>query len=237
VVTPSVAAPAEVGPGHGRALLAGALAGPLYVGLGAAQAFLREGFDPRIHALSLLANGPMGWVQTLNFVLAGVLVAAGAVGVRRALAGGRGGAWGPVLLGIYGLGLVGAGVFPADPGAGFPPGTPDPEGMSRVGLLHFVFGALGFYALAGFMAVFAWRYLKEGRGVWSAATAGIALVFLGGFLSMASGPPAPATMLVFYGVVALSWGWLTLALLDLRGGVARRRPREDPTRDLTGVHP
>jgi aminoglycoside 3-N-acetyltransferase I len=82
--------------------------------------------------------------------------------------------------------------------------------MSRAGLLHFVFGALGFYALAGCMAVFAWRYLKEGRGGWAAATAGTALVFLAGFLSMASGPPAPATMLAFYGVVALSWVWLTL---------------------------
>jgi hypothetical membrane protein len=218
-LAPRSASGAGTGAGEARALLlAGAMAGPLYIGLGVAQALLREGFDPRIHALSLLANGPMGWVQTLNFVLAGALVAAGAVGVWRVLAGKRGGRWASILLGLYAVGLLGAGLFPADAGAGFPPGTPSPEAMSQAGLLHFVFGALGFYALAGCIAVFAWRYLKGGRSGWAAATAGTALVFLAGFLSMASGPPAPATMLAFYGVVALSWVWLTWALLDLREG-------------------
>jgi hypothetical protein len=196
-------------------LLAGALAGPIYVALGAGQAFLRAGFDPRIHALSLLANGPFGWVQTLNFVLAGALVGAGALGVRRVLAGSRGGRSIPILLGVYAVGLIGAGLFPADPGAGFPPGTPDPVGMSQVGLLHFVFGAIGFYALVGAMGVVAWRFLKAGRRGWAGASAVTGAVFLTGFLSMASGPPAPATMLAFYGVVAGSWVWLTLVLLDV----------------------
>ena len=125
--------------------------------LGAAQALLRPGFDPRLHALSLLANGAFGWVQTLNFLLAGAMVGAGAMGVRGNLAGTRGGRAIPILLAVYAVGLVGAGLFPADPGAGFPPGSPDFVGMSQVGLLHFVFGALGFYALAGAMGVFAWR--------------------------------------------------------------------------------
>ncbi len=196
-------------------LLAGALAGPLYLVLGAAQALLRPGFDPRIHALSLLANGPMGWVQTLNFLLAGALVAVGALGVRRVLAGHRGGRAIPILLGAYAVGLVGAGLFPADPGAGFPPGAPDPAGMSQAGLLHFAFGAAGFYALAGAMGVFTWRYLEDGRRGWAAATALTGAAFLAGFLTMASGSPSPSTMLAFYGVVAWSWGWLTLALLDL----------------------
>jgi hypothetical membrane protein len=212
-------------------LVAGAVAGPLYLALGAAQALLRPGFDPRLHALSLLANGPFGWVQTANFLLAGLLVAAGALGVRRALTGTRGGSWGPVFLGVYAVGLVGAGVFPADPGAGFPPGTADPVGMSRTGLLHFVFGAIGFYALVGAMVVFAWRYLKAGRKGWAATTAVTAGAFLAGFLSMASGPPAPATMLAFYGVVAWSWAWLTLALLDLTRPAPRSAAFAEPAAD------
>jgi hypothetical membrane protein len=202
--------------GRGRALLlAGALAGPLYLGLGGAQALLRSGFDPRVHALSLLANGPMGWVQTFNFILAGVLVLTGGLGARRVLKGHPGGSWVPLLLGAYALGLVGAGVFPADPGAGFPPGSPEFEGMTRTGLLHFIFGALGFYALAGAMGVMAWRYRKEGRAGWAVGTGATALIFLAGFIAMASGPPSAVTMLAFYGVVALSWGWLSLAFLDL----------------------
>jgi hypothetical protein len=198
-----------------RLLLAGALAGPLYVALGAAQALLRPGFDPRLHALSLLANGAFGWVQTLNFLLAGAMVGAGAMGVRRNLAGTRGGRAIPILLAVYAVGLVGAGLFPADPGAGFPPGSPDFVGMSQVGLLHFVFGALGFYALAGAMGVFAWRFLKAGRRGWAGASALTGVAFLAGFLAMASGPPSPATMLAFYGVVLGSWVWLTLVFLQL----------------------
>lgn len=208
--------PGDLATAHARPLLlAGALAGPLYLALGAAQALFRSGFDPRLHALSLLANGPMGWVQTLNFLLAGALVAAGAVGARRVLAGRRGGRWIPGLLGSYALGLVGAGMFPADPGAGFPPGTPDSVGMSQTGLMHFVFGAIGFYALAGAMIASAWRYWMAGRLAWAALTFITALAFLVSFLALASGPPAPATMLTFYAAVACSWAWLTVALLDL----------------------
>ena len=83
-----------------------------------------RGVRHRRHALSLLANGDLGWIQVANFLIAGVLVIAGAIGARRVQHAGRGGTWGPLLLSVYGLGLIGAGVFPADPGQGFPPGTP-----------------------------------------------------------------------------------------------------------------
>jgi hypothetical protein len=43
--------------------------------------------------------------------------------------------------------LLGAGIFYADPGRGFPVGTEATQGISRSGLLHFVFGGIGFYAL------------------------------------------------------------------------------------------
>jgi len=55
--------------------------------------------------------------------------------------------------------LIGVGVFVADPGLGFPPGASlESTGMSRSGLLHFVFGGLGFYALIGASFVFARRF-------------------------------------------------------------------------------
>src|SRR6188474_216562 len=68
-------------------LRAGAIAGPLYLIVGYAQAFTRAGFDLSRHALSQLANGDRGWIQTLNFALSGVLAIVGAMGVRRALRG------------------------------------------------------------------------------------------------------------------------------------------------------
>lgn len=111
--------------GTSRVLLAcGIAAGPVYLALGLGQILARDGFDVRRHAISHLGNGEFGWVQIANFLLSGALVLVGAVGVRRLLRAGRGGTWGPILLGGYGLGLIGAGVFVADPAPGFPPARP-----------------------------------------------------------------------------------------------------------------
>src|SRR5262245_50109526 len=120
-----------------RNLLAcGVAAGPLYILVGAAQALTRAGFDPTRHPLSLLSNGDLGWIQIGNFLLSGLLVIAGAVGMRRALRPGKGSTWGPLLVGLYGLGLIGAGAFVADPMDGFPPGTPSgpPTAITQHGM-------------------------------------------------------------------------------------------------------
>jgi hypothetical protein len=50
------------------------------------QMLVRHGFDIRRHALSLLTNGDLGWIQILNFVLPGLLVIAGALPPRPFLA-------------------------------------------------------------------------------------------------------------------------------------------------------
>ena len=68
-------------------LTAGAIAGPVYLIVGLAQAFTRPGFDITRHALSLLSNGDLGWIQVTNFLVSGLLVIAGAIGMRRALDG------------------------------------------------------------------------------------------------------------------------------------------------------
>ncbi len=71
-------------------LTLGAFAGPVYILVGLAQIAIREGFDPRRHALSQLANGHLGWIQVANFLACACLVILGAVGVRMALRGSRG---------------------------------------------------------------------------------------------------------------------------------------------------
>jgi hypothetical protein len=106
-----------------RVLLScGVVAGPLFLAVVFAQALTRDGFDLSRHPISLLSLGELGWIQIANFVVAGVLYVACAVGMRRVLHPGRGGTWGPVLVGGLGVGLILAGVFVADAGAGFPPG-------------------------------------------------------------------------------------------------------------------
>jgi len=64
-----------------RALLGyGVLVGPFYLAVGLVQALVRDGFDLARHPLSLLANGPGGWIQTANFVVSGLMVVAAALG-------------------------------------------------------------------------------------------------------------------------------------------------------------
>src|SRR6516164_11303750 len=107
-----------------RALLTcGVVAGPLFTVVGLTQAFTRPGFDLTRHALRLLENGDLGWIQISSFLLTGLLFVACAVGMRRTLRGSRGGTWGPLLIAVMGVGLIGAAFFRADPGLGFPPGT------------------------------------------------------------------------------------------------------------------
>ncbi len=114
----------ETTPQITKAFLAGGvIAGPIYVVTGLIEMLTRPGYDLRRHSLSLMSNGDLGWIHITMLILTGLLTIAGAVGMRRVLAGSRGGTWGPILVAVYGLGLIGAGIFVADPALGFPPGT------------------------------------------------------------------------------------------------------------------
>ena len=203
-----------------RALLScGGAAGVVYVAVGIAQILTRDGFDMRRHALSLLSNGDLGWIQIANFLCSGLLVVAGAVGVRRALHPGRGGTWLPILFAIYGLGLIGAGIFVADPAAGFPPGTPTGTTMTRSGVLHFVFGGLGFYALIAACFVATYRFGKEGRQAWAIYSAVSGAFFFISFAAIASGTTSVAVLLTFYAAVAWIWIWLSAVMIEVRNQV------------------
>ena len=205
-----------------RALLAcGVVAGPLYVVVGAIQALTRRGFDPTRHDLSLLANGRWGWIHITLLVLTGLLTVAGAVGMRRALRGSRGGTWGPLLVGLYGLGLVGGGIFVADPAGGFPPGTPqDANAVSWHGLLHFVSGAIGFLGLIAACFVFARRFAGLGRRVWAAYSAATGSIFFAAFVGIATGSQQGGAVvtfvvLAFTVAVVLGWAWVTVMSAQL----------------------
>lgn len=123
-----LARPAEA-VGRDRLLLVGGmLAGPIFVGSALVQGFTRDGFDFRRHPVSVLSTGELGWIQILTFLVTGLL----AIGAARALTrvAPDGTVWLPRLFTLYGIGLVGAGVFSADPGDGFPAGTPAVRGRS-----------------------------------------------------------------------------------------------------------
>src|SRR5262245_44887045 len=106
-----------------RSLLGyGMLVGPFYLALGVGQGLVRDGFSFSRHPLSVLANGPGGWVQTANFVLSALMVLAAVAGIARVGAE-HSRAMRRALI-VYALGMIAAAIFPTDPIDGFPPGTP-----------------------------------------------------------------------------------------------------------------
>jgi hypothetical protein len=190
----------------------GVAAGPFYLAVSLIQAVLRDGFDLARHPLSLLANGPGGWVQTANFVLTGLMVLATAVGFGRVLRpASRAVTW---FLGGFGLAMIVAAIFPADPVDGFPPGTPEgfPTSISAAGLLHFAAGALGFTFLA-ISCLLAARAMSR-RNLSSLArlslASGLAIV-LGFFGGMA----LPIGVLGIWFAVLVGWAWLAVMSLRL----------------------
>jgi hypothetical membrane protein len=202
-----------------RVLLAcGVVAGPLYIVVGITQMLIRDGFDIRRHALSLLSNGDLGWIQITNFLVTGLLVIAGAAGMRRVLHGSRGGTWGPLLIGVYGVGLIGAGFFRADPALGFPPGLPASAyvTISWHGIMHFISGGIGFLALIAACFVFARRYAALRQRRWAAYSVATGVLFFAAFFGIASGSKGAGVSVAFAVAVVLGWAWISAMVARLR---------------------
>src|SRR5690349_4803291 len=117
-------------------LAAGAVGPPLFILAFLVEGATRSAYRPWHMAVSSLSDGPFGWTQKANFFVCGVSSVCFALGLKRSLRSGKGATWGPILLGTFGLGLVGAGVFTTDPGLGYPPGAVTPATPSVHGLLH-----------------------------------------------------------------------------------------------------
>ena len=201
----------------------GVIAGPFYLIVALTQALTRDGFDLSRHAWSLLANGDLGWIQITNFVLTGLMVIAFAVGLARALRTGPAATWAPRLIGVDGASLIAAGIFRADPAAGFPVGTPDNAAtLSWHGLLHFVAGGIGFTCLAIACLLLAARYRTERRPGFAAFSAVTGVVFLTSFVAMSASGGTPFGTLAFVGAVVLVWTWMTLIAIDRYREVATR---------------
>jgi Protein of unknown function (DUF998) len=170
-------------------LLCGAIAGPFFLFTVLIQDYTRPGFDPRLDLLSLLSLGDWGWVQMVNFALAGVLNLLYAVGLWRRLHPGRAGTWGPLLIGAYGLGLIAVGVFRTDPADGFPPGAIAPAGPSWHGAIHALGGLFIFIVLAAALAVFTRFFLARKERWWAfyclASAVLLLLIFFTGFSNAA----------------------------------------------------
>ena len=206
-----------------RLLWCGVAAGPFFLTSIGVQAATRDGYDLARHPVSLLSLGSLGWLQIGTFVVTGLLYVACAVGMRRTLRGGRAGAWGPLLVGGLGAGLVVAGVFVTDAGAGFPPGAPAgaPE-VTWHGALHGLGAALAFGGMSAGCLVFA-------RRLWPAYSIGTAVAAL----ALSFWPGAEGASLRLLAASAVLFAYVAAVALRLIRAGGPGSPSRDGVRAAT----
>ncbi|SEC00343.1 DUF998 domain-containing protein [Streptomyces sp. TLI_105] len=175
-------------PASRRLPAAGIAAGPLFLVAGLAQGLTRDGFDFTRNALSQLSLGDLGWIQVTAFLLTGPLVIGGAIAIRQALRDAPGGTWAPRLLGAFGVSFLVAGVFRADPGAGFPAGAPEDRvtSLSAHGTVHMLAGTVGYLALCAAFLVLARHFATRRQRGWALAARLVPVGVLAGFAASAA---------------------------------------------------
>jgi hypothetical protein len=193
-----------------RSLLGwGVVAGPFYVVVGLVLALTRPGFDLRRHALSLLTLGDLGWLQRGNLILTGLMVLAAAYGVIRAIRNGRGLAMG-VLAAVYGVALILSAIAAPDPAPDFPPGSPG--GVATIsGILHLVFGAIGFVAIAAAAIAHGGWSRSIGRKRSATISYVLGAVILVGFFAGAALSSSTVGVLLIWISVLAQFTWLALS--------------------------
>jgi hypothetical protein len=203
----------EISPADRRLLTAGQLAGVLFCGVATFGIMTRPGFDLQRHAISNLSLGEGGWPMVAAFIISGLLTLLCALGLSHIVTDGRGRRALPILVGLYGLGLVIAGIFPPSACCGFPAGTPDDQlpVMTPSAIVHSIAFMLAFSSLIAACFVTAARF--AGASALPSLAAGILMPLLVG-LGMAN---VIAPGVAFFIAAIIGWAWLAIAVMQLAG--------------------
>jgi heme A synthase len=198
-----------------RALLCGVAAGPLFVTVFVVEGTRRADYEPLRHPVGSLALGPWGWVQVVNFAVAGTLYLAAARGLSRTPDPLLGSRLGPMLFAATGVGLLGSAAFSTDPVSGYPPGTADlpTEQITRM-KVHGIAAIPIFLGIPAAAFVYARRFHRSDKPTWalySAATGVSMLATMG--LAGAGFNQAPTLVdvagLLQRAAIVTGFGWLT----------------------------
>lgn len=200
-------------------LICGAIAGPFFTTAWFLQGLFRANYDPMRHPISSLSIGEYGWIQIATFIITGLLIVAFAIELRQILRQPSGSVWGPFLVELVGIGLIGTGLFVTDPLNGYPPGTPlIPTERTTHGILHDLFGIPFFLGLPITCFVFARFFDRQSERSWArySRLSGIgmfAVFFLArlGFRLLPNYPELAANFGLLQRItVTIGFAWLTL---------------------------
>lgn len=192
-------------------LLIGVVSTVLFAAVVFIESAVRSGYNPTYHTGSELSLGDRGWIQVTNFIQMGVGVVAFAIGVDQALDV----PVGAVLLAVYGVGLIGAGVFRPDPMRGYPPNAIQVT-RSEQSLHAKIHDALGGpIHLVLFAAVLILAFSLD--GAWQVYTVVTAMVGLGLTIGTALSyfRDAAKTGLVQRALLLVYWSWIVLVGIHL----------------------
>lgn len=208
-----------------RFLIAGGAIGPLlFIIAILIEGATRPGYNAWHNYGSSLSLGELGWMQIANFLICGLLTLCFAVGLRQVLRTGRSSVGGPIMLGIFGVALIIAGIFVTDPSLGYPVGTHSSGPQTLHGTIHGVAGLIAFSSLAIASFVMARRFAGDpnwkGWALYSFITSALIAVFfiattVVSALDENGVLPGSPTGLLQRIAIIVGWGWVTLLAIRL----------------------
>ena len=207
-----------------RLLIACGAIGPiLFILVFLVEGATRPGYSAWHNFVSDLSLSNQGWIQTANFLICGVLMLCFALGLRQVFRSGKGAVWGPILLGVFGLSLIIAGLFVTDPSLGYYPAGTSSGTHTLHGTIHGANAPLAFGSLTIAIFVLARRFASDPawRG-WALYSLVTGIIFVGSFIACLvvaqldqSGvlPNSPTGLLERIAIIV---GWVWIALLATR---------------------
>jgi hypothetical membrane protein len=170
------------------AALAGTVGPVLFFVVLLVEGAVRPGYRPLHDTISELSFGPRGWIQTANFLVFGILFMVFARGVKASLDDSRAARLGGTLLSLIALGVLGCGLFRAEP---WPPSSMSPTGLLHLTCAIVVFALLPVATgvmIRAFVADVRWRSLAPATSLTSFVT----LALLVGGIAFMSPPGQPS---------------------------------------------
>jgi hypothetical protein len=188
------------------------IAGPLFVIVFLIEGSLQANYDVFRQPVSALAIGKRGWVQRANFIVVGILMFAYAFGLNIALATYGGSFWIPFLVGLYAVGLIGAGIFVTDK-TGIPSNAPAPKKRDVAGAIHDLCSVIVFIPLFIACFIFARLFAASDSWGWQLYSIATGILFGIGFIIFARGFARAKKFAGLYQRLTIAIGWIWLALV------------------------